>query len=81
MAEVEHPHWRCPRCGIVIYRAGANSLKNRCKVVQGLGGRAVGHFHEGPSAFTVIRHRVLRASYLVYFETAFSSARAWSIWS
>ena len=25
--------------------------------------------------------RVLRLSYLVYFETAFSSARAWSIWS
>jgi hypothetical protein len=23
----------------------------------------------------------LRLSYVVYFETAFSSARAWSIWS
>jgi hypothetical protein len=27
------------------------------------------------------RHKVLTPSYVVYFETAFSSARAWSIWS
>jgi hypothetical protein len=32
MAEVEHPHWRCPRCGIVIHWAGANSYMNRRKV-------------------------------------------------
>jgi hypothetical protein len=29
----------------------------------------------------VVRHEVLRLSYPVYFEAAFSSARAWSIWS
>jgi hypothetical protein len=28
-----------------------------------------------------LRHEVLSASYLVYFEMAFSSVRAWSIWS
>ena len=28
-----------------------------------------------------LRDEVLRLSYVVYFETAFSSARAWSIWS
>ena len=28
-----------------------------------------------------LRHEVLRPSYVVYFETAFSSAQAWSIWS
>ena len=28
-----------------------------------------------------LRDAVLRASYLVYFEMAFSSVRAWSIWS
>ena len=28
-----------------------------------------------------LRHEVLRLSYVVYFETTFSSARAWSIWS
>jgi hypothetical protein len=38
--------------------------------------------HERPLASTVTpTHRVLRASYLVYFETALSSVRAWSIWS
>ena len=48
----EHPHWRCPRSGIVIHWAGANSHKNRCKVVQGLKGGWT--LHEGPSEFTVI---------------------------
>src|SRR5258705_3922441 len=39
----------------------------------------------GPSDFTKPKgatfcYGVLRPSYLVYFETAFSSVRAWSIW-
>jgi Na+/glutamate symporter len=28
-----------------------------------------------------LRYEVLRPSYLVYFATVFSSARAWSIWA
>jgi hypothetical protein len=28
-----------------------------------------------------LRHKVSRLSYVVYAETAFSSVRAWSIWS
>ena len=31
MKEVKHPHWQCPRCGIVIRWAGANS-HDRCRV-------------------------------------------------
>src|ERR1700722_16249134 len=34
-----------------------------------------------PLAFTCLRYEVLRPSYVVSFGTAFSSVRAWSIWS
>jgi hypothetical protein len=34
-----------------------------------------------PLAFTCLRYEVSRPSSVVYFETAFSSARAQSIWS
>jgi ribosomal protein S27AE len=29
--EVEFPHWKCPRCGTVMFWIGATSHKNRCR--------------------------------------------------
>ena len=34
MSAENHPHWQCPRCGIVICWFGATSHMNRCQAKQ-----------------------------------------------